>query len=45
MKLYSQTRCEIGYRLFKAYQNLFWRIEEGNKKAGFPRFGSRGRTQ
>ena len=43
LKLYSQTRCEIEYRLFKAYQNFFRRIKEGNKKAGFPRFRSRDR--
>ena len=38
LKLYAQTRCEIEYRLLKAYQNFFRRIKEGNKKAGFPRF-------
>ena len=43
LKLYSQTRCEIEYRLLKAYQNFFRRIKEGNKKAGFPRFRSRDR--
>ncbi len=43
LKLYSQTRCEIEYKLFKAYQNFFRRIKEGNKKAGFPRFKSRDR--
>ena len=41
LKLYSQTRCEIEYRLLKAYQNFFRRIKEGNKKTGFPRFRSR----
>ncbi|ASI13643.1 IS200/IS605 family transposase OrfB [Candidatus Mancarchaeum acidiphilum] len=41
LKLYSQTRCEIEYRLLKAYQNFFRRIKEGNRKAGFPRFRSR----
>ena len=35
LKLYSQTRCEIEYRLLKAYQNFFRRIKEGNKKALF----------
>ncbi|EQD37541.1 transposase, IS605 OrfB family [mine drainage metagenome] len=40
LKLYSQTRCEIGYRLLKAYKNFFRRLKEGNKKAGFPRFRS-----
>ncbi|ASI13732.1 IS200/IS605 family transposase OrfB [Candidatus Mancarchaeum acidiphilum] len=40
LKLYSQTRCEIEYRLLKAYQNFFRRIKEGNKEAGFPRFKS-----
>ena len=39
LKLYSQTRCEIEYRLLRAYQNFFRR----NKKAGFPRFRSRDR--
>ena len=43
LKLYAQTRCEIEYRLLKAYQNFFRRIKEGNKKAGFPRFRSRDR--
>ncbi len=43
LKLYSQTRCEIEFRLLKAYQNFFRRIKEGNKKAGFPRFKSRDR--
>ena len=43
LKLYSQTRCEIEYRLIKAYQNFFRRVKEGNKKAGFPRFRSRER--
>ena len=43
LKLYSQTRCEIEYRLLKAYQNFFRRIKEGNKKVGFPRFRSRDR--
>ena len=38
LKLYSQTRCEIEFRLLKAYQNFFRRIKEGNRKAGFPRF-------
>ena len=43
LKLYSQTRCEIEYRLLKAYQNFFRRLKEGNRKAGFPRFRSRDR--
>ena len=43
LKLYSQTRCEIEFRLLKAYQNFFRRIKEGNRKAGFPRFRSRDR--
>ncbi len=43
LKLYSQTRCEIEFRLLKAYQNFFRRVKEGNKKAGFPRFKSRDR--
>ena len=29
LKLYSQTRCEIEFRLLKAYQNFFRRIKEG----------------
>ncbi len=43
LKLYSQTRCEIEFRLLKAYQNFFRRTKEGNRKAGFPRFRSRDR--
>ncbi|MCL4365523.1 transposase [Candidatus Marsarchaeota archaeon] len=43
LKLYSQTRCEIEYRLLKAYQKFFRRVMEGSKKAGFPRFRSRDR--
>ncbi len=43
LKLYSQTRCEIEFRLLKAYQNFFRRMKEGNRKAGFPRFRSRDR--
>ncbi len=42
LKLYSQTRCEIEYRLMKAYQNFFRRVKEkkqGKKQeVGFPRF-------
>ena len=41
LSLYSQTRCEIEFRLLKAYQNFFRRCKEGNKKPGFPRFRSR----
>ena len=41
LKLYSQTRCEIEYRLLKAYLNFFRRIKERKKKAGFPRFRPR----
>ncbi len=44
LKLYSQTRCEIEYRILKAYRNFFRRVKEkkeGKKvKAGFPRFKS-----
>ncbi|MGC8484004.1 MAG: hypothetical protein ACP5OE_10225, partial [Thermodesulfobium sp.] len=44
LKLYSQTRCEIEYRLIKAYRNFFRRVKEkkqGKKvKVGFPRFKS-----
>jgi hypothetical protein len=47
LKLYSQTRCEIEYRLLKAYQNFFRRIREKKKgkkiKVGFPRFKSQDR--
>ena len=47
LKLYSQTRCEIEYRLMKAYQNFFRRVREkkqGKKQeVGFPRFRSRDR--
>ena len=43
MLLYSQTRCEIEYRLFKAYSNFFRRCKEGKGKKGFPRFRSRNR--
>ncbi len=44
LQLYSQVRCEIKYRLLKAYQNFFRRVRErqaGKKvRAGFPRFKS-----
>jgi len=43
LKLYSQTRCEIEYRLMKAYQNFFRRCKSGKGKVGFPRFKSQGR--
>ena len=47
LKLYSQTRCEIEFRLLKAYQNFFRRIREKKKgkkiKVGFPRFKSQDR--
>ena len=47
LKLYSQTRCEIEYRLLRAFQNFFKRVQRrknGEKvKVGFPRFRSRGR--
>ena len=43
LKLYSQTRCEIEFRLMKAYQNFFRRIREGNRRAGFQRFRSKDR--
>ena len=47
LKLYSQTRCEIEYRLMKAYQSFFRRVKEkkhGKKQeVGFPRFKSRDR--
>jgi len=47
LKLYSQTRCEIEYRILKAYQNFFRRIKEkkGGKmqEVGFPRFKSKDR--
>ena len=45
LKIYSQTRCEIKYRVLKAYKNFFRRIKEnksGKKiNAGFPRFKSK----
>ncbi|MEM3321791.1 MAG: transposase [Conexivisphaerales archaeon] len=43
LKLYSQTRLDIKFRLLRAYQNFFRRIKEGKEKAGFPRFKSRDR--
>ena len=47
LKLYSQTRSEIEFRLLKAYQNFFRRVKEkkqGKKQGvGFPRFRSRDR--
>ena len=47
LQIYSQTRCEIKYRMLKAYQNFFRRCNEkknGKKvKAGFPRFRSKDR--
>ena len=47
LKLYSQTRCEIEFRLLKAYRNFFRRVKEKksgkNVKTGFPRFKSRNR--
>ena len=47
LQIYSQTRCEIKYRILKAYSNFFRRCKEkkqGKKvKAGFPRFKSRDR--
>ena len=47
LKLYSQTRCEIEFRLLKAYKNFFRRATEKKKgrriKVGFPRFKSRDR--
>lgn len=41
LKLYSQTRCEIKYRLLKAYQNFFRRCKQGAGKGGFPKFKSK----
>lgn len=43
LKLYSQTLCEIEYRLLKAYQNFFRRCKEGAGKLGFAKFRSRDR--
>ena len=44
LQIYSQTRCEIKYRVLKAYQNFFRRCRENkngkNVKVGFPRFKS-----
>ncbi len=45
LQIYSQTRCEIKYRVLKAYQNFFRRIKEKKSgtriKVGFPRFKSK----
>ncbi len=44
LRLYSQTRCEIKFRILKAYKNFFRGVKERKKgkriKAGFPRFKS-----
>ena len=44
LQIYSQTRCEIKYRVMKAYQNFFRRVKEKKSgkriKVGFPRFKS-----
>ena len=44
LQIYSQTRCEIKYRVLKAYQNFFRRAKEKKSgkriKVGFPRFKS-----
>ncbi len=44
LELYSQTRCEIEYRLLRAFQGFFRRCRERKQgkgvKAGFPRFKS-----
>ena len=44
LQIYSQTRCEIKYRVLKAYQNFFRRCREKKNgqrvRAGFPRFKS-----
>ncbi len=47
LKLYSQTRCKIEYRLMKEYQNFFRRVKENKGKkqeVGFPCFRSRDRN-
>ena len=45
LQIYSQIRCEIKYRVMKAYQNFFRRCKEKkngkNIKVGFPRFKSK----
>ena len=47
LQIYAQTRCEIKYRILRAYQNFFRRCKEKkqgkNIKVGFPRFKSRDR--
>ena len=47
LRIYSQTRCEIKYRVMKAYQNFFRRCKKKkngkNVKVGFPRFKSNDR--
>ena len=47
LQLYSQVRCEIKYRVLKAYKNFFRRVKENKSekkvKVGFPRFKSRDR--
>jgi putative transposase len=47
LQIYSQTRCEIKYRVLKAYQNFFRRVKEKKSgkriKVGFPRFKSKDR--
>ena len=47
LQIYSQTRCEIKYRVLKAYQNFFRRVNEKKSgkriKVGFPRFKSKDR--
>ena len=47
LQIYSQTRCEIKYRVLRAYQNFFRRCREKkngkNIKVGFPRFKSKDR--
>ena len=47
LQIYSQTRCEIKYRVLKAYKNFFRRVKEKRLgtviKVGFPRFKSKDR--
>ncbi len=47
LQIYSQARCEIKYRVLKAYQNFFRRVKEKKSgkriKVGFARFKSKDR--
>ena len=47
LQIYSQARCEIKYRVLRAYQNFFRRVKEKKSgkgiKVGFARFKSKDR--